>query len=92
MPTQLLRRMQQLLGERASTTDSAFVHELFLQRLPNNVHMVLASTADTTSLDNLAELADKVVEVAAPPVAVIRNPSQQLNSEVDQLHAEVTCL
>lgn len=42
---------------------------LFLQRLPANVRMVLASTSHTASLDELAELADNITEVAAPTVA-----------------------
>ncbi|CAN7979752.1 unnamed protein product, partial [Ixodes pacificus] len=54
-PSQLLRRLQQLLGERAAAYDPALLRELFLQRLPNNVRM----------------LADTVMEVAAPLVAPI---------------------
>ena len=91
-PSQLLRRLQQLLGERASTTDSTFLRELFLKRLPSNVRMILASTSNTTSLDELAELADKIMDVATPPVAGIQNPSPQLSAKVDQLHTEVTRL
>ena len=71
-PTQLLRRMQQLLGDRPGLTDTSFLQELILQRLPSNVRMVLASTPDTTSLEKLAEMADKVMEVAAPPIAGIQ--------------------
>ncbi len=64
-PTQLLRRIQQLLGDKV--TDSSFLRELFLQRLPSHVRMVLASS-DSPDLDKLAQLADKIVEVAAPQI------------------------
>lgn len=89
-PTQLLRRMQQLLGEKASSTDGSFIRELFLQRLPTNVRMVLASTGDKSNLEELAQLADKITEVAAPSIASVTAP--QLTAEVDQLRAEIAGL
>ena len=91
-PTQLLRRMQQLVGDKLGTTDNdSFLRELFLQRLPPNVRMILASSDSSLSLDKLAELADKVAEVALPTVAtVIETPPQP--DEVKQLRAEVARL
>ncbi len=68
-PTQLLRRMQQLLGDRPGV-DPTFLKELFLQRLPQSVRMVLASTPEGTTLSALAEMADKIIEVAAPTASV----------------------
>ena len=86
-PRQLLRRMQQLLGDKATNTDAAFMRELFLQRLPSNVRMVLASTPDTGNIEDLAQLADKVMEVAVPSVANITT-----STELQQLRQEVTDL
>jgi len=79
--------MQQLLGEKATNTDAAFMRKLFLQHLPANVCIVLASTPDTGNKEDLAQLADKVVEVAVPAVANVNT-----STELQQLHQEVADL
>ena len=61
-PTQLLRRMQQLLGE--SQLESSIMTQLFIQRLPTNAQLILASSKDTLNTESLAKVADKILEVA----------------------------
>ena len=60
--------MQQLLGE--NRLEEQIFKQLFLQRLPMNAQLILASTADRVSLDELAALADKILEVALPTPSI----------------------
>ncbi len=90
-PTQFLRRLQQLLGNRP-TTDDLFFAELFLQRLLSEVRMVLASTPESTKLDLLAELTDKVTEVATPRPGTIAGITEPPPSVIDKLREDVSHL
>ncbi|KAF6769384.1 hypothetical protein AHF37_09698 [Paragonimus kellicotti] len=58
-PSQLLRRLQQILDGRS--IDEALFRQLFLQRLPNFVRSILASRGHML-LDELAELADDILK------------------------------
>ncbi len=102
-PSQLLRRMRQLLGD--NNLEDRILRQLFLQRLPMNAQLILASSADTVSIDQLATLADKILEVALPtpsvasitpgplssthadPVKVISDLQGQINSLATQIQA-----
>ncbi len=63
------RKPTQLLVECNSYLVTV-LKELFLQKLPHSVRMVLASTPEGTTLSALAEMADKIIEVAAPTASV----------------------
>ena len=82
--------MQQLLGEKAGAMDESILRELFLQRLPAHVRMVLTSTGAAVTLEDLAQLADRIVEVATPAVSALTTP--QLVAEVDQLRSNIASL
>ena len=83
--------MQQLLGDTPGITDVSCIHEIFLQQLPANISMVLASTSDSISLNELAQLADKIVEVAAPQ-SFSTVHSSNLSDEVIKLKGQRTIL
>ena len=69
-PTQVLRRMHQLLGNNSQLLDDSIFREMFLQRLPSSVQMVLAAADKGSSVQTLAELADKVMEVSQQNVPI----------------------
>ena len=93
-PSQLLRKMRQLLGD--NRLEDGILRQLFLQRLPTNTKRILASTADNTSLDELAVLADRILEVtlSQPPVAAIAATSQSPSTvtEIEALCNQVNNL
>ena len=63
------------------------MRELFLQRLHANVRMMLASTPDARILEELAQLVDKIMEVATPAVATVNTAPdvKQLKQEVAEV-------
>ena len=68
-PSQLLRRMQQLMG--SSTLQENLLKQLFLQRLPQNAQLILASTRDAMDIAQLADLADKIMETSSHAVSTL---------------------
>ncbi|XP_072168471.1 uncharacterized protein [Diadema setosum] len=71
-PSQLLRRMNQLVGEQQ--LEKGIMRQLFLQRLPNSVRLILASTKETLPLTELAELADRILDAHIPTVNMVDPP------------------
>ncbi|XP_047996330.1 uncharacterized protein LOC125234169 [Leguminivora glycinivorella] len=61
-PSQFLRHLQNLAGTAAT---SELLQTIWCDRLPHNVQTILASQSDQ-SLDKLADLADRVYELAPP--------------------------
>ncbi|XP_064482983.1 uncharacterized protein LOC135395824 [Ornithodoros turicata] len=92
-PSQLLRRMQQLLSDTASALEEYIMRELFLQRLPNTVLMIL-TTSSSISLEALAEMADKMMDIAPPAILAVSPPPVPLpsSSELQVLRDEVARL
>ncbi|KAH7935192.1 hypothetical protein HPB52_004780 [Rhipicephalus sanguineus] len=82
-PSQLLRRMRQLLGGPSAPQEEKLLRELFLQRLPQSMVPVLVAAGDVP-VDTLAEMADRVADysrahslnaVTAPPPATAADPA-----------------
>ena len=88
--------MVQLLGNLASEHTSVFLKELFLQRLPPNVRMILASTPGNNTVQDLATLAEKIMEVTGnvppSPINTVSAPDGQLVAELTKLREEVAHL
>ncbi|BHF78575.1 hypothetical protein SprV_0602168800 [Sparganum proliferum] len=91
-PSDLLRRMRSLLGDMQ--VDDKFVKEMFLERLPADVQTILASGSQDLTVSQLAEMADRMIEVQrfqSPSVAQISSSSSvndQLVKQVSTMAAE----
>lgn len=79
-PTQLLVRMNSLMSECTGMIDGNVFRSLFLQRMPRNVQEILSVLADTTSVQSLAQMADKIIETSN------RN---QNSAPINSVHAAV---
>ncbi|CAN8032488.1 unnamed protein product, partial [Ixodes persulcatus] len=64
-PSQLLRHMRALAGN--TQVHDFFLRTLWLQRLPPHVQAILQAQP-TLPLDQLADIADRVIEVSVPPL------------------------
>ncbi|KAH9371737.1 hypothetical protein HPB48_019523 [Haemaphysalis longicornis] len=93
--------MWQLLGDHAQDLNNPLLRELFLQRLPQNMVLVLAAAADMP-LDQLAELADRIADYSRSPniAAVADTPTTsrddsrlgRLQSRIDELSHQLPSL
>ena len=61
-PTDLLRRMKRLLGDKFQQFDKAMFLELFYQRLPPAIQRNLFTVKNKLNIDELAELADEFLQ------------------------------
>lgn len=62
-PSQFLRHLRSLAG--IALSDDNILRQLWMRRLPQQVQAILVSQSEM-SLDKVAELADKVIEISGP--------------------------
>ncbi|XP_072166774.1 uncharacterized protein [Diadema setosum] len=90
-PTQLLRRMRQLLGDRV--LEDSILRQLFVQRMPTNVQQILASSSDSLTVTQVAELADRILAVTVPSfVNAVAAPPQTTLMSNQLLQDQIHCL
>ncbi len=87
-PSQFLRRMRQLLGERK--LEDGILKQLFLQPLPANARLIIASSSDSVTLDQLAVLANRILKVSVPATSTVSVPPP--TSELAGLHEQIANL
>lgn len=78
-PSSLLRRMRELA--RNSQVSDKTLHSLWLSRLPDHVRAVLMVSQDQ-KLDNLATIADKILEGRSGEVSEMSSSQPQLMIEI----------
>ncbi|UYV84743.1 hypothetical protein LAZ67_X003279 [Cordylochernes scorpioides] len=86
LPRQLLRRLRQLVGESKAVSDTT-LKMLWMQRLPQNIQIIL-TTQEQATLNSLADLADRVMELTTAP----SSSTLTLEKEMASLRAEILAL
>lgn len=86
-PSQLLRRMRELA--RRSQVAEKTLHSLWMSRLPDHVRAVLMVSQDQ-KLDNLAAIADKILEGRSGEVSEISSGQTQLMVELVNQMSKLT--
>jgi len=63
------------------------MRELFLQRVPSNIRMILTPSATDLNVDQLAQLAERIVEaLPTPTIATADDPTAHLKAQVHDLN------
>lgn len=97
-PSDLLRRMTQLLGDKYQSFDRDLFKQLFYQRLPPAIQASLFSVKDSLEPDAIAKLADDFMasQPPAPSVSAVASPEaavlSKLLEQVSLLQTTVTSL
>nr|VZI37375.1 unnamed protein product [Spirometra erinaceieuropaei] len=95
-PSELLRPMRSFLGDML--VDDKFVKKMFLERLPTDVQTILASGSQDLTVSQLAEMADRMIQVQrfqSPSVAQISSSSsvnEHLMKQVSAMADEMASL
>lgn len=82
-PSHLLRKMRELAGK---TVGEDFLKTLWLQRLSNQVQVILSVSED--NLDKLAIMADKIQETANINIAEVQSQNNPI-SDVSELRLQI---
>ncbi|KAJ2937822.1 hypothetical protein O0L34_g17798 [Tuta absoluta] len=85
-PSQFLRHLQ---GLSDSTFPDDLMRTIWSNRLPNNIQIALASQPSTSTLDDLADYADRVHEIASTTAMVASASKSQPESDVSELTREI---
>lgn len=97
-PSDLLRRMKRLLGDKFNSFDKTLFTHLFYQRLPPALQRNLFSVKDKLPLNDLAQLADDYMDSipkdSLPSIANVTSTpdTHQLAQLVSQLTLQVNAL
>lgn len=86
-PSQFLRHLQNLAGTSGA---SDFVKTLWTNRLPVNIQTVIASQISDLTVEKLAELADKVHDIAPMSPQVASTSATPANQDMAKQISELT--